>query len=105
MPYKTDKIAISDPFLSRRVKLLPCQREMIHWWYAAGISITSIAKLFKVSKRLVQFELFPERKEKNLADRENRGGSMKYYDKEYNTSKVREHRQYKYKTLKDVNPK
>ncbi len=100
MPYKTDKIAIADPFLSRRIKLLPCQREMVHWWYANNMSITSIAKLFKVSKRLIQFELFPERKKKNIQDRENRGGSKQYYDKDYHAEKMKDHRRYKHEILK-----
>lgn len=98
MPSKTDVIAISDPFMDRRIKLIPCQREMVHWWYKQGTSINKIAKIFGVNKRLIQFELFPERKQKNIQDRQDRGGTMVYYkggDKWAET--VREHRNYKKK--------
>lgn len=103
MPYKTEKIAFKDPFLDRRVKLLPCQKEMVHYWYKQGMSITSIAKMFQVNKRLIQFELFPERKLKNLADRQNRGGTMIYYKggKQW-ADTMKEHRTYKYNTLKHI---
>lgn len=102
MPYKTDTKLLADQFIDRRVKLLNCQREMVHYWYGEGMSITAIAKLFKVNKRLIQFELFPERKKKNLKDREERGGTMQYYDKDKHRETIKEHRKYKYKTLKDL---
>jgi len=104
MPFKTDKIAINDPFLSRRVKLLPCQKEMVKWWYGnSDVSINGLARMFKVSKRTIQFILFPERLEKNKQHRADRGGSKIYYIKEEHTKSVREHRQYKYQTLKNAN--
>jgi hypothetical protein len=52
MPRKTDTMAIADPFLDRRVKLIPWQREMVHWWYNQGTPIRQIAKIFGVDKRL-----------------------------------------------------
>jgi len=91
----TDKLTLNSSFLSKRVKLLPCQREMIHFNYKLGTSINSLSKIFKVSKRLVQFELFPERKLKNIQDRENRGGWRQYYDKENNRKAIKGHRDYK----------
>lgn len=104
MPFKTDKIAINDPFLSRRTKLLPCQKEMIKWWYGNSyISINGLARMFKVNKRTIQFILFPERLEKCKQHRADRGGSKIYYNKEEHTRSVREHRQYKYETLKNAN--
>lgn len=103
MPYKSDKKALKDPFLDKRTKLLPCQREMVHYWYDQGMSIRGIARLFKVNRRLIHFELFPERKAKNLQDREARGGSMAYYKKEYHTEQIREHRNRKEKIDKDFN--
>lgn len=101
MPYITDKTKIDDAFIDKRVKLLPCQREMIHYLHDKGSSINSLARLFKVSKRLVQFELFPERKKKNLADRELRGGAMQYYNREKHNEYMRKHRQHKYNVLKE----
>lgn len=103
MPYITENIAFKDPFLDKRTKLIPCQREMVHWWYKQGLSINKIAKTFNVSKRLIQFELFPERKAKNLSDRQDRGGSSIYYKGGESWAKtMREHRAYKYKVLKQT---
>jgi len=101
MPYKIEKIAIKNPFLDKRTKLIPCQKEMVKYWYMAGKSINSIAKMFKVNKRLIQFMLFPDRHKKNLADRKDRGGSKQYYVKEKHTKAVNKHRHYKNDEIKD----
>jgi hypothetical protein len=101
MPRKTDLLALNDPFFKRSVKLLPCQKEMVKYCYDKGISINQIARDFKVSKRLIQFILFPERLQKNKQDRFERGGTKIYYDKEKHTKATREHRIYKNKVLKD----
>lgn len=95
MPFLTSKIPINDPFLKKSNKLLPCQKEMVAWWYNQGKSITQIAKDFKVNKRLIQFILFPERLKKNKELRIERGGSKIYYKKEKQTKAIREHRNYK----------
>jgi hypothetical protein len=96
MPSKLDKEKIGDPFLDRRIKLLPCQKEMVFWWYERGLSINKIAKLFNVNKRLIQFTLFPERKKKNLEHRADRGGYAAYYKGGPEWAKtVKEHRDYK----------
>lgn len=101
MPWKTDKEYLKDPFLDRRTRLLPCQKEMVVYWYKVmGASIHSIAKMFKVNKRLIQFVLFPERQKRNVELRQDRGGTMIYYDKQYNNEKQLEHRKYKHKVLK-----
>ncbi len=97
MPQKIDKIALADPFLKRSSKLLPCQKEMVHYWYGHGASINSIAKMFKVNKRLIQFILFPERHKKNLELRKQRGGSTIYYDKSKHSEAIRDLRKYKKK--------
>lgn len=102
MPRKTDIVAIKDPFLDRRTKILPCQREMVHYWYGIGTSIHGIAKIFKVNKRLIQFELFPERKKKNLEHRRDRGGSSVYYDRQKHTGAIREHREHKKEVFKNI---
>lgn len=103
MPYKTDKIKFDCPFLDRRCKLLPCQKEMIHYWYMHGASINGLARMFHVNKRLIQFELFPERKVKNLKDRADRGGSSVYYKggKEWSET-IKNHRKYKHSVLKNI---
>ena len=102
MPRKTDLLALKDPFFKKSVKLLPCQKEMVKHWHDKGISITQIAKDFKVSKRLIQFILFPERQIKNLEYRKERGGSVIYYVKEKHTKAIREHRDYKKELLNEL---
>lgn len=67
MPYKSESLQISDPFLDRRVKLLPCQRKMVIWWREnKGLSQRSLANLFGVSRRLITFILDPDRFRKTI---------------------------------------
>jgi hypothetical protein len=100
MPRKTDTIAIGNAFQDRRVKLLPCQRERVIVMHKEGASINSIARMFNVNKRLIQFIIFPERQKLNLEHRKDRGGSSIYYDRQKHTDAVREHRNYKKQILK-----
>lgn len=96
MPNKNiESLRIKDPFLDKRIKLLPCQKYMVNWWFIQGESIGGISKRFKVSKRLVQFILFPERYEDNLKCREIRGGWEQYYNKKQHSEAVKKHRGYK----------
>lgn len=95
MPRKTDNIAIADVFLKRSAKLLPCQKEMMHYWHERELGIRAIARMFHCNKRTVQFELFPERHKRNLQLRKARGGSNVYYKKDEHTPAVKKHRQYK----------
>lgn len=86
---------VNSPLLDRRVKMLPCQKEQAVRMYSAGVSITAISKWFQVSKRSIQFILFPERHAKNLEDRAKRGGWEQYYDKGNHRESMADHRQYK----------
>ncbi len=95
MPRKTDTIKIGDPFLKRSSKLLPCQKEMVIYWHEKGCSSRKIALMFKVSKRLIQFIIDPEKLKNNKERRREKGGSSQYYDKDYHAIKVKEHREYK----------
>jgi len=95
MSKKLDASRVGNLIVDRRVKLLPCQKEMVGYWYKQGLAIRAIARMFKVDKRLIQFILFPERQKKNLSDRADRGGSKAYYNREKHTKAMREHRQHK----------
>jgi hypothetical protein len=96
MPRKTDSISIKCPFLDKRTKLLPCQKERILGLYIEGASITALGKMFQVNKRLVQFILFPERRIKNVQDRKERiGNTLEAYGKEYFAEQMKKHRQHK----------
>lgn len=103
MPYKTEKLKLDSPFLDKRVKLLPCQREMVLYWTQQGLSQRKIAAMFKVSRRLITFIQDPKKKEKDLENRAARGGSKIYYKggKDWNET-MKRHRTRKYELLKDL---
>ena len=86
----------------RRVKLLPKDKEKIKQLHAAGTSINGIARAFNVSKRLIQFILFPDRAEKAKELRRQRGGSKIYYDREKNRIAQLDTRNYKQKIYKQI---
>ncbi len=102
MPYITDKEKLDSPFLDKRVKLLPCQKEMIAYWYREGHSMRSLARMFKVDKRLIGFVIYPERLKRNLELRQDRGGSKIYYEREKHSAAMQAHRSRKYDVLKDA---
>lgn len=90
---------------NRRVKLLPKDKEKIKQLYADGTSINGIARAFSVSKRLIQFVLFPDRAEKSKQLRKIRGGSKIYYDRERNRMAQLDTRKYKQKIYKQIGGK
>lgn len=101
MPYKHESDGKIIPrSLRRSVKLTPEQLQEIRD-NVNGLSIHSLAKHYNVSRRLIQFTLYPERHAKNLLDRQKRGGSSRYYNKEYQAEKIRECRQYRTKLDKE----
>lgn len=95
MPRKTDTIPLNSPFLKRSSKLLPCQKEMIVYWGNKGASQRQLARMFNVSRRLIQFTLNPQAHKDNLQRRRELGGSKVWYNREKHTQAVKEHRQYK----------
>lgn len=103
MPYKTEKLKLDSPFLDKRVKLLPCQKEMVLYWTKQGLSQRKIATMFKVSRRLITFIQDPKKKEKDLENRIARGGSMIYYKggEEWNET-MKKHRKRKHDLLKHL---
>jgi hypothetical protein len=103
MPYKTEKVKIECPFLDRRIKLLPCQKERMLHLRDLGYSQRKLAFVFNVSRRLVQFVIDPDKKEKDLQNRRDRGGTMIYYKggKEWNET-MKKHRTYKHKLFKNI---
>jgi len=79
----------------RRVKLDKSQKEEIILSHERGAGVNELARTYEVSRRTIQFILRPEALERNKELREKRGGSKIYYDKDKNTEKMREHRNYK----------
>lgn len=99
MPYKSDRIKIQGTKYDRRIKLTEQDREYIK--HLTGMSIRGIARMYGVDKRLIQFILYPERHQKNLLDRKNRGGSAQYYDREKNREYAKKTRNYKHELYVD----
>lgn len=96
MPYASEKYAINNPKLDRRVKLTDEQRESIREEYATGfVSQQNLADKYGVSKRLVQFILNPKKKEIAQQQFRERQKDGRYYDKDKHREYTKEHRRYK----------
>lgn len=96
MPYTSEKLKIAGSKFDRRIKLTTFDKEKIVEIYALGqSSINQIARDFHVSKRLIQFVLFPERQTKNIQYRKERGGSKQYYNKNKHRESMKDTRHYK----------
>ena len=100
MPYKTDTQKLDSPFLDARVRLLPCQREMIPVIRELhGLSQRKLAQMFNVSKRTIQFILDPEKKKRCHEQYKERRKDGRYYDKEAHKTAMNKHRRKKHNTL------
>jgi hypothetical protein len=102
MPSKLEKVAIDNPFIDRRVKLLPCQKERMRYMYeTTGLSYNQLAQHYGVSKRLIIFCCNPDSLEKSKSDFSQRRKDGRYYDKEKHREAISELRKYK----KELNQK
>lgn len=96
MPRKSDSVPINNPKLDKRVKLTEEDKENIVKDYQTGIiSIHSLSKKYNVSRRLIQFTLFPDRKEKAKEAFSERQKDGRYYDREKHNEQMQRHREYK----------
>lgn len=96
MPYKFDtlKIRLPEKF-DRRVKIPKSEHAYIKQFYKQGMAIRAIARKYKVSSRLIQFILFPDRfKKQKLRIKQN---WKKYSDRKILTEAARNLRRYKSK--------
>ena len=95
MPYKHTEYTIPRTH-DKRIKLTDQDRIEIRDLYAAGqMSQRELARTYNVSRRLIVFTIYPERREANYKARVLSGGSKKYYDKDKNTKYMRVHRRHK----------
>lgn len=94
MPRKSEKINIAGSKYDRRIKLTEEDKDRIRS-LKGTMSINAIAREYQVDKRTIQFILFPERLQRNIQLRQERGGSKLYYDKYKHREAIKEHRQYK----------
>ena len=93
MPHKFTTLKLKIPrSKDRRVKLTLTERDEIKKFYGR-ISQRKLAKMYNVSRRLIQFIGSPDKKVRDLQLRKERGNT--YYNKEKNTKSIREHRKYK----------
>jgi transposase-like protein len=95
MPYKSDMIRLPKEY-DRRIKFTEEKKRQADLLISQGESITKTAKILGISKRLLQFYLFPERHEKNLLDRKINGGSKIYNNREKHTKAIANLRRYKH---------
>lgn len=96
MPYKFEDIPINNPKYDKRVKLTEVDKNNIIKEYESGlISINALGKKYGVSKRLIQFTLFPERKEKAKKLFLERQKDGRYYDQKKHNEYMKNHRNHK----------
>lgn len=96
MPRKSDLIPIKNEYLDRRTKLTKENKKRIQELYATGeYSQRELARMYGVSRRLIVFTIYPERREANYQVRVERGGSKQYYDREEHKAAMQKHRLYK----------
>jgi hypothetical protein len=96
MPRKSDSIPINNAKLDKRVKLTDESRQQIKEEYETGdISIHSLSKKYKVSRRTIQFILFPDRLDKAKEQFAERRKDGRYYDKDKHREYTKQHRDHK----------
>ena len=95
MPYKFETSGLKIPRdKDKRVKLSLEQREEVKELYGK-ISQRKLAKMFNVSRRLIQFIGDPQKKVRDLELRKQRGGSAFYYDSKKGVAYKNKHRKHK----------
>jgi transposase-like protein len=94
MPYKSEKIRLPREY-DRRIKFTEEKKKQADLLISQGESITQTAKVLGISKRLLQFYLYPERHKKNLQDRQEKGGSKIYYNRQKHNESIKDLRHYK----------
>ena len=102
MPTVTSSIAdektrIAGTQYDRRIKLTPDQKEYIKWLREKQlISYSKLAKIFGVSKRLIQFICCPDKYLKNKESLKQRKAEGRYKPTKAEwAATIREHRRYK----------
>jgi hypothetical protein len=93
MAYQHLKLKIPKKY-DRRIKLTDKERQEIKDLYGK-VSQRKLARMFGVSRRLIQFIGCPEKHRKNLLRRADSGGSAQYYNKDKWREQMKDHRRYK----------
>jgi hypothetical protein len=102
MPYSSDKIKIEHTQYDRRIKLTQEDKaKILRIRQEEGTGYGTLAKMFSVSKRTIQFICDPAKLARNIELRNARGGWARYYNKDEWAKAQKEHRQYKHKLKED----
>ena len=100
MPNHTiDNFRLSGTEHDKRVKLTGADKLIIVQLHKNGAGIRQLSRDFNVSRRTIQFLIYPERLEHNKQLRAERGGSMQYYNKAAHTIAMKAHREHKKKVI------
>lgn len=103
MPNKAlEAVRVSGTVQDKRVKLSAEDKLSIIERHSQGEGIRALSRTFNVSRRAIQFLLFPERLEINKQLRADRGGSAQYYNKNKHTVYMQIHREHKREVLKTL---
>jgi ribosome-binding protein aMBF1 (putative translation factor) len=96
MPYKSERIKIEGTQYDRRVKLSPDKKEYVRWLREEEkLSYNQLAKMFGVSKRLIQFVCNPEIHQKAKERFKELRKDGRYYDREAHNESVKSMRKWK----------
>lgn len=96
---RVDTIRVSGTPHDKRVKLTIADKLEIIRLYSEGVGIRQLSRDYQVSRRLIQFVVFPERLEAIKQHRADRGGTMQYYDKTKHRISMQAHRDHKRKVI------
>lgn len=96
MPYKSERIKIEGTQYDRRVKLSPDKKEYVRWLREEEkLSYNKLAKMFNVSKRLIQFVCNPEIEKKAKERFKELRKDGRYYDRQAHNESMQSMRKYK----------
>lgn len=97
MPYKSEKAGHIPPAKDKRVKLTDDDRARIKQLHQSGDwSQRALAAEFGVSRRLIQFIVYPEKLEAAKQAYAERRKDGRYYDPDAHTKAMRTHRAHKH---------
>lgn len=99
MPAYYDNVNVGKKY-DRRIRVSEEDIKIMHELRAKGISIHEISRRMGVSKRTVQFRLFPERYQLNQERAKANKAWLRYYDRDKWRETQREHRAYKKSLIK-----
>lgn len=103
MPYKHEYLKLKLPkSLDRRVKYTEADKQEVRDLFKGGMSQRAINRETGISRRYINFILFPERLKRCNAQFSERRKDGRYYNKEANTKATRNTREHKQKYFNNL---